>query len=291
MRAPIETEQRKNSAMRKRRAPAAKATDNRKKSDPRESPLFIGSAEKIFQVLHAFDGPDRQMPLSVLAKRADLDRSAAQRVVHTLETLGYLRRVNDTRDYAPTVKLLQFGYNYLRGDELVAKAAPYLLDLSRTVGETVNMHKLDGADIVYVARFPGRHLINVQIMVGTRLPAVLTASGTAMLSRSPSDVVERILARGDLKPLTNQSMLEPAQLRKRIKVARERGYAIITNETVLGDISVAACVTDEYERAIAGISIAVPTTRWTVERAESELVKHVQLTAASLSLTSFASAR
>lgn len=267
------------------RARAAREAAIRKKRDPRQSPLFIGSAEKVFQVLRAFDGPDRQMPLSVIANRAELDRSAAQRVVHTLETLGYLRRVNDTRDYAPTVKLLQFGYNYLRGNELVAKAAPYLLDLSRTVGETVNMHELDGGDIVYVTRFPGRHLINVHIMVGTRLPAVLTASGTAILSRCSPDLVEHILGRADLKPLTTQSVVDPAQLRKRIKTARERGYAIITNETVLGDISVAACVTDEHGRAVAGISISVPTARWTVERVETELVKHVQLTAASLSQT------
>ena len=134
---------------------------------PAQSPLFIGSTEKVFQVLHAFDGPDRQMPLSMIAKLADLDRSATQRLVHTLETLGYLRRVNDTRDYALTSKLLQFGYNYLRGNELVGKAAPYLLDVSRTVGETINLHELDGPDIVYVVRFPGHHIINVEIMVGS----------------------------------------------------------------------------------------------------------------------------
>jgi DNA-binding IclR family transcriptional regulator len=258
----------------------------RRRSDPRESPLFIGSTEKAFQVLHAFDGPNRQMPLSMIAKLADLDRSATQRLVHTLETLGYLRRVNETRDYALTSKVLQFGYNYLRGNELVVKAAPYLLDVSRTVGETINLHELDGTDIVYLVRFPGKHLINVDIMVGTRLPAVLTASGTAILSRSSPEVVEDILSAG-VKPLTPHSLIDPARLRKRIKSAREQGYAIITDETVLGDISVASSIADEHGRAVAGISISVPTTRWTVKRAESELVKHVQLAATSLSSTKF----
>src|SRR5215207_9386504 len=86
----------------------------REKGDPRQSPLFVGSTEKAFQVLHAFDGPQRQMPLSMIAKLADLDRSATQRLVHTLETLGYIRRVHNTRNYALTSKLMQFGYNYLR---------------------------------------------------------------------------------------------------------------------------------------------------------------------------------
>jgi len=256
------------------------------KSDPRESPLFIGSTEKAFQVLHAFDDSHRHMPMSMIAKIANLDRSATQRLVYTLETLGYIRRVDHTRNYALTSKLLQFGYNYLRGNELVGRAAPYLLDISKTVGETINLHELDGADIVYLARFPGKHLINVDIMVGTRLPAVLTASGTAILSKSPQDVVDGIL-RGGVKPLTAQSVVDSARLRKRIGAAAKDGYAIITNETVHGDISVASCVTDEYGRAVAGISISVPTTRWTPKSVEAELVKHVQLAATSLSSTKF----
>ena len=271
-----------------KRGPRQTATtsdiDVREKSDPRQSPLFIGSTEKAFQVLHAFDSAHRQMPLSMIAKIAGLDRSATQRLVHTLETLGYLRRVPDTRDYTLTPKLLQFGYNYLRGNELVRRAAPYLLDVSRAVGETTNMHELDGTDIVYLARFPGQHIINVEIMVGSRLPAVLTASGTAMLSRSPQTVVDDILERSRLTPLTGQSVVDPSRLRERIDTARERGYAIIANETVLGDVSVASSITDEHGQAIAGISISVPTTRWTVKRVESELTKHVQLVAASLSL-------
>jgi IclR family transcriptional regulator, pca regulon regulatory protein len=260
--------------------------DVRKKSDPRQSPLFIGSTEKAFQVLHAFDGPNRQMPLAMIATVTGLDRSATQRLVHTLETLGYLRRVHNSRNYTLTSKLLQFGYNYLRGNELVGKAAPYLLEISKSVGETVNLHELDGTDIVYLVRFPGKHLINVDIMVGSRLPAVLTASGTAILSKCPKELVDNIL-RHNVKPLTAQSVVDPARLRKRINAAREKGYAIISNETVLGDISVASSITDEHGRAIAGISISVPTTRWTFARAESELVKHVQLTATSLSSTKF----
>jgi IclR family transcriptional regulator, pca regulon regulatory protein len=55
----------------------------------------------------------------------------------------------------------------------------------------------------------------------------------------------------------------------------------------MGDISVAASITDEHGQAVAGISISVPTTRWTVERAETELVKHVQLLGTSLSSAKF----
>ena len=56
--------------------------------------------------------------------------------MHTLEVLGYLRRAPDSKHYGVTNKLLQFAYNYVRGNELIDKASPYLLDMSRTIGET-----------------------------------------------------------------------------------------------------------------------------------------------------------
>lgn len=273
----------KKSAQKAKPSPVEDAPAERRSMDAlRESPLFVGSTEKAFQVLHAFDGPDRQMPLSMIAKRADLDRSATQRLVFTLEALGYIARVHNTRDYALTPKVLQFGYNYLRASELVRRASPYLVEVCRTVGETINLHQLDGTDVVYLARFPGKHLINIDIMVGSRLPAVFTASGTAILSRCAPDFLDEIL-RVPPKPLTPQSLTDPAKLRKRIAQAGTRGYAIIVNETVMGDISVAAPVTDEHGRAVAGISISVPMTRWTVEKVEAELVQYVQSAAVPLS--------
>lgn len=250
---------------------------------PARSSLFIGSTEKTFRVLHAFDGPSRHMTLVDIARAAQLDRSATQRVVHTLEALGYLSRVPDTRSYGLTSKMLQFSYNYIRANELIDKASPYLLEISRHLGETTNLLELDGHEIVFVARFPGRHLVNVDIVVGARLPAMFTASGIAILSRLPEARVKQILAQTRLEPMTHYTEIKPEKLLERIRLAARRGYVVIENETVLGDISVAAPITDHGGTAVAAINIAVPTTRWSVERAEAELAKHVQVAATSIS--------
>ena len=257
------------------------------KATPRSS-LFIGSTEKAFQVLHAFDGPQRHMTLADIARATRLDRSATQRLVYTLETLGYLRRVADTRNYALTLKVLQFSNSYIRANELIDKASPYLLEISRSLGETTNLHELDGSEIVFVARFPGQHLFNIDIVVGSRLPAFFTASGTAILSRL-SDAEQRdILARTELKQITPYTQIDPNILMKRVRRAGERGYAVITNETVMGDIAVAAAITDEHGRAVAAINVSVPTSRWTPEKAEAELAQHVQVAATSISKSKFA---
>lgn len=265
----------------------ARPDDRAEVDDPRNSSLFVGSAEKTFQVLHAFDGPNRQMALSDIAKAAGLDRSAAQRIVYTLETLGYVRRVKSGRNYVVTSKLLQFAYNYLRANEVIDRAAPYLLEISRAIGETANLQELDGHEIVYVARFPGQHLVNVDIMVGSRLPALFTASGTVILSRRSKDEQEEVLERTAMRPMTPYTVTNRELLRSRMQEAAEKGYAIVANETVLGDISVAAAITDEHGSAVAAINVSVPTTRWSVERVEAELKHHVQVAATSISMTKY----
>lgn len=247
------------------------------------SSLFVGSTEKTFQVLHAFDGPARYMTLGDIAKAAGLDRSATQRLVHTLEVLGYLFRVPETRTYGLTTKVLQFSYNYIRANDLVEKAAPYLLDIFRRVGETTNLQELDGHEIVYIARFPGQHLVNIGIVVGARLPAMYTASGIAMLSRLPEARVREILANTSLEPMTPYTTTDEKKLLERIQTAARRGYAIVESETVMGDISVAAPITDHDGHAVAAINISVPTSRWTRERVEAELAPHVQVAATSIS--------
>lgn len=263
--------------------PTLPATARDKPAAAERSSLFIGSAEKTFQVLQAFDGPQRHMTLADIARAAGLDRSATQRVVYTLETLGYLRRIRGTRNYGLTPKVLQFSYNYICANELIDKASPYLLDVSRTLGETTNLQELDGKDIVFTARFPGRHMVNINIVVGSRLPAVFTASGTVILSRLPEARQREILAATDLTPITPYTETSPDALMARIATAAERGYAISVNETVLGDISVAAAITDQHGLPIAAINVSVPTTRWTVARAETELVHHVQVAATAIS--------
>ncbi|KAH0444776.1 hypothetical protein KCU90_g734, partial [Aureobasidium melanogenum] len=223
------------------------------------------------------------MTLVDIARASGLDRSATQRLVHTLEALGYLYRVPDTRNYGLTTKVLQFSYNYVRANELIDKASPYLLDISRRLGETTNLLELDGHEIVFVARFPGQHLVNIDIVVGARLPAMFTAAGIAILSRLSDDRVREILAQTRLEPLTHYTETDPDKLLERVRKVARRGYAVVENETVLGDISVAAPVTDHGGMGVAAINISVPTSRWSREKVEAELAQHVQVAATSIS--------
>ena len=103
------------------------------------------------------------------------------------------------------------------------KASPYLLEISRSLGETTNLRELDGSEFVFVARFPGQHLFNIDIVVGSRLPAFFTASGTAIPSRLSEAEQRDILARTELTQITPYTETNPNILMKRVRRAGERG--------------------------------------------------------------------
>ena len=267
----------------KKKAPSAARGAKASRSGQARSSLFVGSVEKAFQVLEAFRDTHRTMALADIARAARLDRSATQRLVHTMELLGYVRRLPRSTLYSIAPKVLTLSYNYLRSRELIERASPYLLDISRTLGETCNLQELDGHEIVFLARFPGKHLVNVDFAVGYRLPAVFTASGRAMLSQLDPKTRREIMQITPMSPVTPYTETDAKLLMSRLDEAAEQCYAIVINQTLVGDISVAAAITDHHGYPVAAINIAVPTTRWSVEKAREQLVPHVQLAATSIS--------
>ncbi|WP_163003862.1 helix-turn-helix domain-containing protein, partial [Pseudomonas viridiflava] len=67
-------------------------------SEDRNS-LFNQSLEKGLAVLRTFSAKRRSMSLAEIAEAAHMTKSSAQRMVFTLESLGYLRKHSRTRHY------------------------------------------------------------------------------------------------------------------------------------------------------------------------------------------------
>ena len=182
--------------------------------DPRD-PLLVRSVEKAFRVLHAFSPEYQNMSLSQVAAATGLDMSAAQRFTHTLVKLGYLRRDRETKRFELTTRTLDLGYSYIRASTLVERTVPYIMHLSKATEETVSLTVLDGTEIVYIACFVSRNMLNTDVIVGTRLPAYCTAPGIAILSRMAAQDARGVLDRSDLRSYTPQTTWRMADLQKK----------------------------------------------------------------------------
>lgn len=187
-----------------------------------------------------------------------------------------------SRAFSLSGRLLEFSHTILAYNRVREEANPHMERLSRRTGETVNLIELVGEDIVYVARFPSQHAVSVDIHIGSRLPAFCTAAGRAILSRySESEIRARIGVK-QRKAWTENTVTDTPSLLALISKARFDGYAVNDQETFIGDISLAAPLTDASGRPVAAINISAPVPRWTVEQAEKELVPHLLSTVAKI---------
>lgn len=267
--------------MRPRPAPAAPARRTASAAEG-DSPLFIASLAKCFQVLEALNTAGRAVGLTELAQLSGIDRSGVQRITHTLRVLGYLRQDPATRALRLSGRMLEFGHTVLATNRLRERAQPHLEALNRRTGETVNLMELEGDEIVYVARFASVHAVSVDLHVGSRLPAFCTAAGRAILSRLDPAEAQARLKSARRSAMTARTVTDLAGLRALLERAREDGYALNDQEAFVGDISVAAPLLDTHGQPVGAINIAVPSPRWQLNDVLARLVPALLKTAAAV---------
>lgn len=243
-----------------------KKAQTRERRTTRESdPLMVASVEKAFRVLNVFGRGRQELSLSQVAELSGLDVSGAQRFTYTLLALGYLHKNADTRRLSLTPKALDLAANFLGGHRLVNNAMPYLMHLSKETEETVNLTLLDDTEIIFVARFMSRHMLNTDVVIGTRMPAYCTAPGIAILSRLPEDEAIAIIDRSNLVPYTEHTTYKRNALIEKIRLSAKQGYATQFEEFYLGDASIAAAIVDANGRPQGAVNLAVSRSRFTPE--------------------------
>ena len=177
-------------------------------------------------------------------------------VLHTLESLGYLRRDAVTKRYELTTKVLQIGFAALANLQLPELAQPYLERLRDRTNGSAHVGILDGKDVVYVGRAASRSILSSTIHIGSRLPAHATAIGKILLAAKSAGWISEWLALHDLVRFTATTHVDERAFLSEIGNIRRRGFAISNQEFELGIRSVAAPIRNGTGETIAAINVS-----------------------------------
>jgi len=255
------------------------------------NPLFVNSLAKGVRVLYAFGGNESRLTAAEIARAAGLDTSAAQRFIFSLRALGFLEKDERSKRYKLSARLLDFAYLYLRSDPLVAVAHPHLVQLSQAIQEEINLSILDEADVIYVARVLSRETRALPSLVGGRMPSFCTSNGRVLLANLDPATAARIVESSDRRPLTRETIIEPALIMERVAEARAQGFSIVDGESEADIVSVAVPILDTDGRPLAAINtplIRGSRTRVEVRRAIlPRLKKSAEVIRRSLGAMSF----
>ena len=104
------------------------------------------------------------------------------------------------------MRAVRVGTAYVDGDPVVALTAPVLDALVADLDETVHLGRLDGTDIVYLAKRESTQQLRLFSAVGRRLPAYATALGKALLAGlGDDDELDAHLRRASRRSPTRRS--------------------------------------------------------------------------------------
>ena len=226
-----------------------------------KDPLIINSIIKSFRLLECFRESKSEFTLTELVKRLNVSMGTVQRISHTLEKLGYLHRNPRTKAFRLTPKWLPFGYAYLENLDLRDIVLPYLRELNKETGETVNLAVLEDDEIVYIERVQTSHLLRTSVRPGARRPLVCTSIGKAVLAFLAEEEREKILNRVSFKRYTSTTIVDKEKFRIELDKIRERGYAENLGEMTEELFGIAVPILAGDGLAIAGVNIVIPTTR------------------------------
>ncbi|WP_037256876.1 IclR family transcriptional regulator [Roseivivax halodurans] len=241
-------------------------------SETKKDPLFTGTLAKGIRILRAFDEQNVRLSLAELVQRTGLEKSAVQRLAHTLHREGMLNKDPVTRRFSPSHAWLELAYAYYWSDPLIARALPRLIGLSRTIGETVNLAQMSGDHIIYSLRLPNQRTHFAASIVGRRLPAIATAAGRVMLSTWPEAEADRAIDLWPIAPMTPKTVTDRDQIRADVRLAAQNGYAMTRNQMILNEVSIAAPVHGVAGPAEAAVQVSLSAHSYDETRIQEEIL-------------------
>lgn len=219
--------------------------------------------------------------LRELTDRTRIPKSTVFRILSTLHDMGYVMR-DESRNYMVSFALAQLGSNEGNSTALRNAALPYMLDLRKQYGETVNLGMLNLDKVIYAEVVPSEFAVRLQETRGASVSVHASALGKAMLAFSPADLAENLIRRRKLEIITANTISDPNEFTAELKRIRAAGFAFDRGETSLEARCVAAPILDANGMAVGAISISGPSSRFS-PRKDSPVIASLLQAAAEIS--------
>ena len=248
-----------------------------------DSRYIVPGLSRGLQILRRFTRDRQELTVIELARLVGVPRSTAFRLVYTLEAEGFLRHVGDTRRYQLGSGVLELGYSFLAGKDLIDIANPVLRRLRDETQTSSHLAIREGREVVYIARVQGNTSLVSAINVGSRLPAHATAPGRVLLSALPLAAVVELYDGYKFETYTSATPSSMGQLVTLIEADRKDTSVISWGFYEPDVASIAARVFNSEGHVEAAISVSCPISTYDKEIFSTRIRRIVEESAADIS--------
>jgi DNA-binding IclR family transcriptional regulator len=221
---------------------------------------------RTLDTLEALGNASTPVGVTELASQLGLPKANVYRMLHTLESRGYVAQ--DPRDakYSLGIRCFELGVQVTYSQALRAVASPHLRSLSETTEEIVHLALYStGGEVVYVEKIESLLPVAPKSQVGLRAPAFCVATGRALLAYQPMAEIESVLS-SPLPRFTSHTINDPDELRALLEKVRAEGYATNKCSWREGVCGVAAPMRNHSGAVIASVGLCVPESRFSPSR-------------------------
>jgi IclR family KDG regulon transcriptional repressor len=220
-----------------------------------------------------------EIGLTELAAHLKSSNATLFRILATLVHRGYVEKLPRSGRYRLTLRNWQLGARALGRVALREVALEPMRALAQKINESPHLGVLDGDGVVIVEKVECNQPVRVDTYVGQRAPAHCSALGKIILAFAS---VETIDTAWQPHRFTRNTVIERATFDKELAKVRRQGYAINRGEWRDGVCAVAIALTDHNGKVSAGLSLTVPTVRFTDEALKT-FIPALTRTAATIS--------
>jgi IclR family pca regulon transcriptional regulator len=270
---------------------AAKANNGREPAwsiPSLREPRYSQSLERGLAILGCFTPKRPVLGIADIADELGMSRSTTHRYVITLVALGYLEQ-GASRKYRLGLRVTDLGMSALNSTGLREHAHPYLEELRQRTSYTTSLGVLDATEILYVDRVRsfrrgrGHSGTDLNLHVGSRVPAYCTSMGKLLLANLPEGEQRELIAQMKLTKHGPNTITNKKTLREELDEIQAAGFAVDDQEFAAELYAIAAPVRNEAREVVAAVNLAAPSSMISLEELVDALGPHLVSTADRIS--------
>lgn len=236
---------------------------------------ILVTAERTLKVLSMFKHKG-EYTLQEITDELNTSKSIIFRTLHTLESMGYLLKDDQSKIYTLGYEVYRLGRSFAQNKQINQVAYPILEEFHQLINETVcivvpDLLNLSAVQIIEIeTTHPIKHTVNIN-----RVGDLHTgATRKTLLAHLSDDIINKFIKKTGLPKRTDFTITSIELLQKELLKIRKQGYGESRAELVEDLYSVAAPIFGYKDELIGSLGVYLPIYR--LNQTEEKLIELVK---------------
>ena len=226
-----------------------------------ESELYVQALARGLTILALFDVEHPEWSLNDIGERTGISKTTAYRMLRTLEWKGFMVFDPESERYHLGPAMIPGAYLSLSYVSFVRYTHPFLEDLAKATGETVELTVESAQGAVVVDQVATSHPFKPNLPTGRILGNMANSAVRMWVALRPEQERARLLREPQLK-FTPHTTTDPKELEEMLVRAAREGVAYDLEEQDLGVCAVSAPVFAPGGDVLAVLTVVAPSDRF-----------------------------